>query len=871
MRRVGGARRVLIGASPDDAARVAQLLRGATDDLELATDLPARAVERAAEGAFDVLVLVWPNETDLHAELAIPIVLVASEFTEELASYAPQLRAAVCLFRHGGGPLREAVRRSGRVGATRLGAVFDHAPMGAALLDEEGRIVRANAALERFLGREPRSLVGVSLSELQDHGSPETIRELRDSVTDRTTEHQRLETRYRRGDGSSVHGLETLVRTTNGSLAMIEDASARVALEAAVRASESVRALVYVSVTDVVFFLRVVGDRYRFVEVNPAFLRATGLSEEQVVGRFVDEVIPEPSLSRVLARYREALTERRTVRWEEVTAYPTGKKYGEVSVTPLADADGVCRGLVGTVHDVTEVRTHEETIRLYADIVKAVQIGLTVWDVADPGDPSSVRLRAFNPMAQHSAALDLAGHVGSSLLAIFPGQGAALAELACSVARDRRVREQGSIRWGETTRSFAVKAFPLEGAAVGLALEDVTSETRARSLNAVEQRVLEGIASGDSLASTLETLVLAIEELAPPAIASVLLLSPDGKRVQHGAAPHLPAAFNQAIDGASIGPTAGSCGTAAYLRRSVIVTDIETDPLWREYRALALPLGLRACWSTPILGSDGRVLGTFALYYRESRTPTSDDMELIGRANHVAGIAIQRRDLDEQLRGLAARLEAAREEERTKIARDIHDELGQTLTALKMDIAWIGRRAMTPEGLEREAILDRVKQLSEMTDQLMNEVRRIASELRPGILDDLGLSAALAWEAEQFSQRTNIECLVRADIREELVGRDLATTVFRAFQEALTNVARHADAHQVVVSLTQPDDVLILEVHDDGKGIRAEAIHDPRSLGLVGIRERARRAGGTASFSRDDAGGTRVMLYLPLSAPPSRA
>src|SRR5262249_15340846 len=158
-------------------------------------------------------------------------------------------------------------------------------------------------------------------------------------------------------------------------------------------------------------------------------------------------------------------------------------------------------------------------------------------------------------------------------------------------------------------------------------------------------------------------------EQAPPAIASILLISADGKRVGHGAAPHLPAEYNRAIDGAAIGEREGSCGTAATLRRPVIVTDIETDPLWEKYRDLARRYGLRACGSTPILSRDARVLGTFALYYRNPSSPTQDDLDLIGRAVHVAGIAIQRHELDEQLRALTARLEAAREDERTGIAR----------------------------------------------------------------------------------------------------------------------------------------------------------------------------------------------------------
>src|SRR5690349_4074379 len=119
------------------------------------------------------------------------------------------------------------------------------------------------------------------------------------------------------------------------------------------RSNDRARALIYVNVRDVVFSLGVEGDRFRFVEINPAFSTATGLAEEQVVGKFVDEVIPEPSLSLVLSRYRSAIEEGRTVRWEEVTEYPAGKKYGEVSITPVVDADGRCRTLVGTVHDIT--------------------------------------------------------------------------------------------------------------------------------------------------------------------------------------------------------------------------------------------------------------------------------------------------------------------------------------------------------------------------------------------------------------------------------------------------------------------------------------------------------------------------------------
>src|SRR5262249_30985977 len=153
--------------------------------------------------------------------------------------------------------------------------------------------------------------------------------------------------------------------------------------------------------------------------------------------------------------------------------------------------------------------------------------------------------------------------------------------------------------------------------------------------------------------------------------------------------------------------------------------------------------GLRACWSTPIAASTGRVLGTFALYYGAPRAPTPAELELIARFTHVAGIAVQRHELDWQLRQLSAHIDAAREEERTGIARDLHDQLGQALTVMKMDLAWIARHAASPDGLAPEPLLEKVGGLIQQSDDTIQEVRRISSELRPAILDHVGLGAAL--------------------------------------------------------------------------------------------------------------------------------
>jgi len=179
---------------------------------------------------------------------------------------------------------------------------------------------------------------------------------------------------------------------------------------------------------------------------------------------------------------------------------------------------------------------------------------------------------------------------------------------------------------------------------------DIEDRKRVEVLLAGEKRLLEMIARGDSRELILEGACLLVEELASGCLSSILLLDPNANCLRHGAAPSLPKPYIEAIDGAVVGPSAGSCGTAAYRTEPVIVSDIATDPLWANYRDLALAHGLRACWSTPILSSEGKVLGTFAIYYREPRSPAAQDHSVIRQITHLASIAIERKQAEEALR-----------------------------------------------------------------------------------------------------------------------------------------------------------------------------------------------------------------------------
>jgi PAS domain S-box-containing protein len=179
---------------------------------------------------------------------------------------------------------------------------------------------------------------------------------------------------------------------------------------------------------------------------------------------------------------------------------------------------------------------------------------------------------------------------------------------------------------------------------------DIEDRKRAEALLAGEKRLLEMIARGHSRALILDEICRLVEELASGSLSSILLVDPSANRLRQGAAPSLPGSYTEAVDGIVIGPSAGSCGTAAYRAEPVIVSDIATDPLWANYRDLALAHGLRACWSTPIFSSGGRVLGTFATYYREPRSPSQQEHNVIERITHLVSIALEREQTEETLR-----------------------------------------------------------------------------------------------------------------------------------------------------------------------------------------------------------------------------
>lgn len=215
------------------------------------------------------------------------------------------------------------------------------------------------------------------------------------------------------------------------------------------------------------------------------------------------------------------------------------------------------------------------------------------------------------------------------------------------------------------------------------------------------------------------------------------------------------------------------------------------------------------------------------------------------------------RTSEESLRALAAHLQSVREEERIHIAREIHDELGQALTGLKYDIGALAKGCSADPD-----VAERTRNLGLAIDKIINSVRRISSGLRPEVLDEIGLSAAIEWQAREFSRRTGVRCQVEIDPDFHDPDRERSTAIFRIFQELLTNVARHANATRVRVSLTDGE-TIHLRLEDNGRGMDSKLFENPRSLGFMGLRERALAFGGSIEVEGVAGQGTTVRVAIP--------
>jgi signal transduction histidine kinase/DNA-binding response OmpR family regulator len=313
----------------------------------------------------------------------------------------------------------------------------------------------------------------------------------------------------------------------------------------------------------------------------------------------------------------------------------------------------------------------------------------------------------------------------------------------------------------------------------------------------------------------------------------------------------------------------GIVGQVLEQRQPALIKDAQSDPRWLgrvdRYAEQHLGKPMRSVMVAPLLTPED-VSGVLMVASTEPATYTHRELRTLQAIAATLAVALENARLYEaehaarqQLHDLTAYLQTAREEERTHIAREVHDELGQMLTVLKMDLSWLTRRL----SVDKPGLVEKANAMSDLIDEVIQTVRRVATELRPGLLDDLGLTAALEWQAQEFAERTGIDCELHLTDEDLVLDRGLATAIFRIFQETLTNVARHAEATGVRVTLSYSVDELILTVQDNGKGITEDQISDSQSLGLIGMRERARAWGGEVTFEGVPGQGMAVTVRIP--------
>jgi PAS domain S-box-containing protein len=510
----------------------------------------------------------------------------------------------------------------------------------------------------------------------------------------------------------------------------------------------------------------------------------------------------------------------------------------------------------------------------YPEIFRGLPLGVVVLHVEDPSDVKSFRIIDLNPAAAEITGSTMENLRGRTLAGFpeflktpLPGQ--------CLAAfRSGEARNLGKISFDDDLIRkgiYALQVFPVSENCLGVTIENVTDRTLVeRALRESEER--------------FRLLVQGVQEYA------IFQLDPSGNVVSWNAGA-------ERIKGYRPEEIIGKHFSSFYPPEDVRSGKPELKLREAEQRGHSEDEGWRLrkngsfFWAnvviTALRDSKGNLRG-FSKLTRETTERRGKDEALkrakeelevrfeqraaiLGRMNQELRTEIAERQRAEeqlrlsleQLRALAARLQHVREEERTRVAREIHDELGQACTALKMDLALLGRKA-TKRQTQLRAKVDSATQL---VNNLIKSLRRLASELRPSTLDDLGLSAALESQAQEFESRTGVRCRVALPLAPIALDSERSTTIFRIFQESLTNVARHAQATHVEARLEKEADHLVFQVRDNGKGLDPGAAKARKSLGLVGMQERALLLKGELMIEGVPGVGTTLTLRIPL--PPS--
>ncbi len=738
-----------------------------------------------------------------------------------------------------------------------LSTLIRESPLPIVSLDQTAKVTSWNPAATRLFGWTEEEIIGKELPYI-----PPGEEEAADCLWEAGVRGELtapVELRRRRKDGTLIDLLlwPVYVRERPGgdfetAIGILVDQSNLIKAEEARRESERRLRLIIDSEPECV---KTVDPEGLITNINPAGLAVLGAgSAQDVLGKPVFSLI-HPDDRPAYERFHQTVCKGEAgVLTSRIIDLHGHERYIEAHSVPLRHDDGAILGALSIARDITVRKQAEEALRasesLLHRFVANAPVGLAIAD--QDGRLLHVN-RAFCELTGYGEA-ELLGR--TSALYTHPddlGDNLGLAarfatdERAALTLEQRYVRKNGDIIW------VAVKATPVQlpnhdQPLFLAAVQDITEQRKSERLLEEEKRILESIAGDAPLSSVLETICRMVEATDPHLLCSIVFLDARRNCLRPGPAPSLPAEYVALADGVAIGPSVGSCGTAAYTGRPVIVSDIATDPLWAAWRHIPLAYGLRSCWSMPIKSPSGQVLGSFAIYSRAPRHPTPGDLALMERTAHLAGIAMTR---------------ARAREEREQLSQDLHDNILQSLYAIGMQLE-AGRLASAQSPKKSRA---HTAQAIDQLNRLVADVRRYIAFLKhpsPPIMD---FGHALRQLVSSFSATG--ETPPTLDIQDpiaDLLTPEQGEHLLNIAREALSNSVRHSGARQRLVRVSRAGTSIRLEIRDDGIGF------DPKKRrkqghGLSHMAARAKRLRARFKLESRPQAGTRVIVEVPVKEP----
>jgi len=378
-----------------------------------------------------------------------------------------------------------------------------------------------------------------------------------------------------------------------------------------------------------------------------------------------------------------------------------------------------------------------------------------------------------------------------------------------------------------------------------------------------QTHVLKMLSRGAPINEVLDELCNFIDIRSPEVIPTVLLPHRDGMHLRLAAGPKVPKLWNKAFDGLKV-PSYGSFEAAGRLgERLLPLADMKSDPSFAACWAAVSSQGVQAAWSVPILSGTNKILGTLMLFYLTARRPGARDLTLIEQAIHIAAIAIECHRSEEELREFSRRLYQSQDDERRRIARELHDSTGQKLAVLGIKLSE-AERAIPALACKSDGILS---ECTSLTRSIADEIRTLSYLLHPPLLDECGLSTAIHWYVDGINRRNGLHVDVEIPANLRRLSEDAELAIFRIVQASLTNVHLHSKARAATVRLEPFPNALVVEIRDDGQGIPdGVMIHSSRTksvgVGITGMRERAEELGGRLEIETSG-DGTTVKATIP--------